>query len=200
MTQRFGAVILAAGKASRFGADKLMADWHGAPVLQQVIQITQAAPVEQIVIVIRPDAAAHKLCAAAARADQRITWVELASDGLSASLQAGLTAIEKVDGCFVFLGDMPLVPPMLAGALADEIGAAFAVMPTYEGHSGHPVLLSGAAMIMSKHLEGDAGFGPLLRQRADVIRYPCDDLGIVQDIDTRADLATLLGHEMNRPC
>jgi CTP:molybdopterin cytidylyltransferase MocA len=40
-------------------------------------------------------------------------------------------------------------------------------------------------------LEGDAGAGPLLRRRADVVEYPLEDPALLQDVDTPESLAAL---------
>ncbi len=59
-----------------------------------------------------------------------------------------------------------------------------ALVPTYAGRRGNPVLLSRALAPEIAHLQGDTGAGPLLRGRADVREWPVGDVAVAQDIDT----------------
>ncbi len=179
---RLAALVLAAGKAERFGGGKLAALFQGQPVLAHALRIACAAPVDRVIVVggdgvDLPNGAAQRL--------------PIASTSLSQSLKAGLAAAGDVDGVFVFLGDMPLVPPGMAAHVLAALGDGFAALPEYRGLPGHPVLLSRAACALAGDLTGDHGIGRLLRGRDDVVRLAVEDEGVVLDIDRPADLAAL---------
>lgn len=183
---KLAAIVLAAGSASRFGGDKLSAPLNGEPLLHHAIRAARAAPGERVIVVTAPGLAIGEWPGA-----PEVTALPLASGALSASLRAGLTAAGAVDGVFVFLGDMPLIPLDLAARLAEALGDRFAAVPRQEGRIGHPVLLSARAFAAVAKLEGDTGAGKLLRSRNDLAVVDCADAGIHLDVDRREDLARL---------
>jgi molybdenum cofactor cytidylyltransferase len=180
---RLAAIVLAAGHARRFGADKLAAGFNGRPLLAHAIETARAAPVESVFVVCR---APPPLLP-----DLPVETVRIASDALSDSLRAGIGPAAGYDGAFIFLGDMPLVPHALAGELAARIGEGYACLPRFGGKPGHPVLLAARAFPDVLALEGDAGAGKLLRARDDVVFVDTDDEGVLLDVDCAEDLARL---------
>lgn len=180
------AIVLAAGSARRFGSDKLSARFRGEPLLRSAIRAARAAPVDRVIVVCAPALDIGDWPGTPPVGALRIT-----SDALSTSLKAGVAAAGACDGAFVFLGDMPLVPPTLAARLADALGNHFAVVPRHAGRSGHPVLLSAKAFAAIDGLTGDAGAGRLLASRGDIVGVDCADDGIFLDVDRAEDLARL---------
>jgi molybdenum cofactor cytidylyltransferase len=190
---RLAAIVLAAGHARRFGADKLMQPFRSAPLLAHAISAARSDWVERIVIVARPSHAVDALCRAVRAEDSRIVCVRIASGALSDSLRAGLAAIADAEGVFVFLGDMPLVPEGLVDRMAARLEGAFAVQPVFAGRPGHPVLLSARAAALARNVSGDRGAGEILRQHAGEVAYiETDDERVALDIDTRADYEALM--------
>ena len=183
---KLAALVLAAGKATRFGGDKLSALLEGEPLLHHAIRAARAAPVERVVVVAREGLDAGEWPGA-----PEVRQIALASDELSASLKAGIAAAGEVDGAFVFLGDMPRVPHGLAGELATALGDCFAALPRHRGKSGHPVLLSARSFGDIARLSGDMGAGKLLKARDDVAFVDCDDPGVLLDVDRPEDLAQI---------
>lgn len=177
----FVAIVLAAGRGTRFGSDKLAAKIDGRSVLDCALEAALAAPVERVIVVTSPGSTVA--------ANPRVAWVVAAGRDLSDSLRAGIAAAGEAEGAFVFLGDMPLVPPGLAARLASEIGSAIAAVPVRDGVPGHPVLLARAGFGLVETLRGDAGLGAVLRCRDDVARVATDEVGATLDVDTVADLA-----------
>jgi molybdenum cofactor cytidylyltransferase len=178
----FAAIVLAAGRASRFGADKLLAEFRGEPLVAHALRAALAAPVTRVVLVGGPHLPMP--------ADRRLSRADGGAE-LSDSLKAGLGEVGEAEGVFVFLGDMPLVPHGLAAQLAEALDGELAVVPDCGGQPGHPVLLSRRALPLVASLSGDAGLGAILRGRADVVRLPVDGEGAVLDGDTPAALAAL---------
>jgi molybdenum cofactor cytidylyltransferase len=177
------AIVLAAGHARRFGADKLAADFAGKPLLAHAIDAARAAPAEAVFVVCREPPPLL--------AGLPVETVLITSNALSDSLRAGIGAAAAYDGAFVFLGDMPLVPHALARELAARIGEGYACLPRFAGKPGHPVLLAARAFPDVLALEGDAGAGKLLRARDDVVFVDTGDEGVLLDVDRVEDLARL---------
>lgn len=180
-------VVLAAGSARRFGSDKLSASFQGEPLVCHAIHAARAAPVGRVIVVAHPGLE----LASCDDAGPPVDVVRVTSVALSESLRAGLAAAGEVDGVFVFLGDMPLVPHDAAARLAERIGDSYAAMPLHAGKPGHPVLLSSRAFGDVAMLKGDAGAGKLLRERDDVACEEWADPLVHADVDRPEDLDRL---------
>lgn len=182
----YAALVLAAGSARRFGSDKLSASFHRAPLYTHAVRAAQAAPVARVILVAHPDLAPWPWSDA-----PPVTVTPITSSALSQSLQAGVAVAGPVDGLFVFLGDMPLVPHVAAATLAERIGHAYAAMPRHAGKPGHPVLLSRRALSDVAALTGDSGAGKLLRSREDVVFVDMGDASVLADVDRPEDIVRL---------
>lgn len=113
------------------------------------------------------------------------------AEGMAASLRTGVAALApQAEGVCVFLGDMPLVPAGLCGALVEAAEqAGYAARPRFEGKPGHPVAFTRAAFADLLALEGDTGATALLKARGPAVAYlDTADSGVLLDIDTPADL------------
>lgn len=190
---KLAAIVLAAGSSTRFGGDKLSARFRGKRLLDHAIAAARAAPVGEVLVVTR-----DSLVLGQWPGEPPVRRVPIASAALSDSLKAGIAAAGEVDGAFVFLGDMPLVPPQVAALLADRLGEHYAAQPRHGGRVGHPVLLSARACADAAGLAGDEGAGRLLRQRGDVVFEEWPDETIHLDIDRAAELARLEGDAESR--
>jgi CTP:molybdopterin cytidylyltransferase MocA len=165
-----GAVVLAAGEASRFGAPKQRL------LLPQVLARLAAAPVEDVVVV----AGAHSLGDAAG--DARVASCPEWARGPGASLRCGLAALRPgAEAAVVVLADGPRLSAEAVGRVvaAWRGGAGPLVAASYGGERGHPLLVARELW----DAVPDHGF----RARAPAL-VPCDDLGAPGDVDTRADL------------
>ncbi len=187
---KLAALVLAAGKASRFGGDKLSAPFRSQPLIAHAIRAARASGAQQTIVVCAPDLALGDA--------DGIEVVQIESAALSASLKAGVMAAGNADGVLVFLGDMPLVPFGMADHLAAILGGNIAAVPSFEGRRGHPVLLSRRCFGAIMQLEGDCGAARLLNACSDIAILPCADEGVVLDVDTLEDLA-FLEARMNDP-
>jgi molybdenum cofactor cytidylyltransferase len=194
----FAALVLAAGAGTRFGGGKLLSPYGSGVLLDGALAAAFAAPAGRVILVTGFDAegvaAAARAFAERAGEGGRLILVHAAghAQGLSASLRAGLAAVPpEAEGAFVFLGDMPRVPPAMAGRLAAAIGPRLAAAPVFEGRRGHPVLLRRALFPRLAALEGDRGAGALLAGLGDEqAQVETDDPGVVFDVDAPGDLAT----------
>lgn len=195
--KRWQALVLAAGLSVRFGAPKLLAPWNGGLLIDGALRAAFDAPAVGVTVVTGGHAAGVSAAARAfaKRLDQtdRLTLVHAADhgEGLSASLRAGIASMPgDCDGVFIFLADMPSIPPFVARALAEAMTPDHdAVAPTFEDRRGHPVLLGQALFEPIRHLTGDHGAGHLLKALGDRLALvPIYEAGIHKDIDRRQDL------------
>src|SRR2546422_10569947 len=118
-------VILAAGEARRFGAQKLLAPLNGRALVQHVIGAANASSLTDVVLVVGADA---DRIARTAMGRARVIGNPDYGTGQASSLQAGLRALrEEVDAAVVLLGDVPGVTSALVDSLIAkqrETGAA----------------------------------------------------------------------------
>ncbi|MDX7949603.1 nucleotidyltransferase family protein [Lichenihabitans sp. Uapishka_5] len=191
-------VLLAAGRATRYRAaggpepTKLLAAWRGEPLVRHAARAaleSRAAPV----IVVTGHAAEAVLAALAGLA-VRPAHNPAFAEGLATSLQVGIAAVPPAcPGALVMLADMPAVTPAILDALLDAALAspdASAVVPSYGGIRGNPVVLSRTLFPAVHTLRGDVGARQLLRDPAlRVIEVALSDAGIAHDMDAPADLS-----------
>lgn len=188
------AIVLAAGQGSRFGREpKLLAAFEGKPLVTHVVEAAAASSADPVIVVTGHRAG--EIEAAIKDLPVRIVRNEAFSDGLSGSLKAGFAALPAgAKAAVVLLGDMPLIG---AGLIDDLIaawerhGGPMALIPTFEGRRGNPVVLSRKLEDAIPTLQGDAGAGRILRHHPGVIEWPLDNAAIVRDIDNADDLKAL---------
>ncbi|WP_086740261.1 nucleotidyltransferase family protein [Erythrobacter colymbi] len=189
----WSALVLAGGAGRRFAEDraggKLLADLAGAPVIRRVAErVCDAGFAEVVVVTGAGDASVRAaLESLACGIVHAHDWAK----GMAATLRTGMAALSpKARGVCVFLGDMPLVPVGLCGALTEAAEAAgYAARPRHDGKPGHPVAFTRSAFPDLMALEGDRGATALLAGRSDVAYCDTADSGVLFDIDTPADLA-----------
>lgn len=178
------AIVLAAGAGTRMGGEKLRRLWRGRPLLTWSLEAALCAPVERVWLITGADPGLGDL----APPDPRLRVVR-ADDwktGLSASIRAGVAALPgSARGALVFLGDMPRIPPSVAGSLVQAWrGGAAAAAPKWAAERGHPVLLDRSLFAVLASLSGDRGAGALLAglgERLALVDAPDD--GVLFDVD-----------------
>jgi len=186
------AIILAAGRGTRFGDElKLLAQIGGKALVRHVAEAAANSTADPVIVVTgycsnEVEAALHGL-------PVQILYNALYAQGLSTSLRAGFSALPPTTrAAVILLGDMPFVKADLIDALVAEWrerGEPAALVPTLDGRRGNPVVLSRDLQAMIEDLSGDVGAGSLLRKRSDVLEWPTTDPAVAQDIDTREELA-----------
>lgn len=179
MSRKAAGVLLAAGAGTRFGMPKVLAaqgEW-----LTSAVTALHRGGCDDVVVVL---GAAIVDVPAPARSVIAPDW----SEGLSASLRTGLSA---VDAAYAVLHtvDTPdvgadVVSRVLAAAESSTSGLARAV---YGQAPGHPVVVANRHWAeLVQGLQGDQGARVFLSARSDVVEVACADLATGRDIDTPA--------------
>lgn len=189
-----GVLLLAAGKSSRMGGtNKLLAPFGPSTVAAASLANARAAGLAGVVAVVGHQAEA----VGQSLAVPGVTVIACPdyADGLSASLKAGLAHVPADWAAVVIaLGDMPLVPPEVFGALVSawRAGGPDVCIPVHQGKRGNPVLWGRAHFDALRRLDGDVGAKAVLASLGDQIAVvDVATPGIFQDIDTPADLDAL---------
>jgi len=179
-------ILLAAGSATRFGGDKLLARLaDGTPIGVAALR-NLAAGVDAVVAVVRPSD--DKLAAALAPCGARVTACPRASEGMGTSLAWGVRAAPAASSWVVTLADMPWIRPASVASVAEALrdGAAIAA-PSWRGSRGHPVGFASSFYPELAALSGDEGAKAILA-RHPITLIETDDDGVVRDVDTPKDL------------
>lgn len=183
-------VVLAAGRSSRMGHPKALSDLGGgARALERVVATCEAAglPLPLVVLGEHHD----EVRAALAHLDGRVRWLRnrRPEAGRTGSLQRGLEAA-SAPTVLVLPIDHPLVAPDTLRRLVAAPGAW--VVPEQAGRGGHPLKLSGVALAAVQSAPPATPLRDIPAMMGlEVARLPVDDPGILQNLDTPADLARL---------
>ncbi|CAN5237531.1 NTP transferase domain-containing protein [soil metagenome] len=193
---RLEAIILAAGAGRRFGGRKLTASFEGQALIAGALNAAFAAPARSVILTTDGDPELGRVALAQARtlgreANLRLIVVADAAEGMGASLRAAVAALpHDTDGAFVFLGDMPRIPPAVPRALAEALKeGADIVAPRFGDQRGHPVLFGKAYFPAMLTLTGDVGAQRIVAKagmRLTLVESP--DAGVLFDIDRPEDL------------
>ncbi len=176
MTRNIALIVLAAGRASRFGGGKLSALLAGKPVIAHVAAATAALPLAHRILVAAP-------AVPALPGFTRVT-LDPPDAPQSRSLALGVAAAQQADAVLIALADMPLVPAAHFAALL----AAFdgdRLTSICNGQPLPPALLGARHFPALLALTGDRGAGALLRDAPALALTAAQAL----DIDTPEDLA-----------
>ena len=183
------ALLLAAGASSRMGgADKLMEEVGGEPILRRAARALIASEVSEVIAVLRPgdDARRRALEGLALRLVENAQ----AAEGMAASIRAGLAATRPdADAALLALADMPEVEAAHVNAVIAGFdparGRAIARAADAQGRPGHPVLFGRRFFESLSRLTGDDGARDVLRANAEFVALvPTPGRGARLDLDT----------------
>lgn len=186
--KRMVGILLAAGRGSRFGSDKLvhpLAD--GTPMAAAAARHLHPA-CDRLIAVLRPgsEALAGLL---AAEGCETIICPE-AEAGMGHTLAAGVRASPEAQGWVVALADMPFISSSSHQAVADRLraGASLAAS-SFQGQRGHPVGFAAEWFDQLAALTGDQGGKSILETHSQkLVLCPVEDAGVRRDVDRPADL------------
>jgi len=188
-----GGIVLAAGRGSRFGGPKQLAELEGRPLLEHAVEAMAGVPaIDPLVVVL--GAGARDVAAGADLSRARTVVCEDWAEGQSSSLRAGIEGLGEVDAAVVTLGDQPgitsqVIAMVIDQALAPE-GRWRATRATYHGAPGHPVVIPRGLFPRLRELRGDLGAREVLAE-IEVREVDASHLCRSDDVDTPEQLEAL---------
>ncbi len=193
------AVVLAAGRASRFGGAKLLAPFRGRPLAAHAFDLLGRARAAGLVfdtlaVVAAGDDGVARL---AREAGTRTVTNPTPDRGLGSSLGCGLAALgPETDAAVILLADQPLVRLDVVATLVAgwRAGLGVVLRPRYAeaaGEPGHPVLLDRSVWPLAGR-DADTGPGGYFPPGSAGVAV-IDVAGRNPDVDTPDDLTTLEG-------
>ncbi|NWF64222.1 MAG: nucleotidyltransferase family protein [Chloroflexi bacterium] len=177
------AIILAAGKSTRMGRQKMLMPWGETTVLGKVIRTIQSAGINDILLVANETIA------------DSITNLQLPltinnDGGMLASLQAGLQAVKpSAQAALVCLGDQPQIEEGSVRSVCEAFqkSGARLVAPSYQMRRGHPWLLE-RSLWSEILLMRNGSLREFLNAHTHEIEYVnVETPSILQDLDTPED-------------
>ena len=182
MDQKPGCVVLAAGSASRFGGNKLLATVEGQALIRRALS---AVPAEQLSAVAVVTQYPEILDLA-----REFSFTPVRNDapeaGVSRSIALGLAALGDCPGALFLVADQPLLRRESVEALValwqrqpDGVAAL-----GHGGVRGNPCLFPARLFPELLALRGDRGGSAVIRRHEDVLTLLEVDPRELQDADT----------------
>lgn len=154
------AILLAAGRSSRMGGpNKLLARFHGEPLVRRMAEGALASEVAGVTVVVGHQA--DRVRTALDGLDLSFAANPDYASGLASSLKAGIAAVpDHAAGALILLADMPQIEAADLDRLIDAFrrgGSRAIVRATHDGKRGNPVILPRTVFGELAHIEGDTG-------------------------------------------
>jgi len=186
---QIGCVIMASGLGKRFGSNKLMADFHGKPMIQRALDASEGLFAKRVVVT------RHEQVASLCR-EQNINVVLHDLPHRSDTVRLGLEALGNLDACMFLPGDQPLLRRETVAVLLEsrKENPDSIIRPAYEDTEGSPVLFPSWAFPELRDLPEGKGGGVVIRNHPhDVLRISIADPFELADADTPQTLEMLKG-------
>lgn len=192
---RVAAVVLAAGQATRMGAQKLLLPVGGRPMVRRVAEAALGSRVMETIVVVGHEP--ESLRTALEGLPVKVVVNPDYEAGMSTSLRAGLRAIgDEADGVLILLGDQPFVTPALLDRLIDvhtDDGARIVRLAVGD-RPANPVLMSADLFPELLAQQGDVGGRDVAARHAEEVQLvPVDDASVM-DVDTAEDYRLATEH------
>lgn len=184
-----GCVIMASGLGVRFGGNKLMADFHGDPMILRAIHATEGLFDRRVVVTRHEDVAA--LCR-----ERNMEVVLHSLPHRSDTVRLGLEALGDVDCCMFLPGDQPLLRRETVGELLENWKQAQEMIfrPSFDGNPGSPVIFPRWTFPQLLNLpQGKGGSTVIQKYSGYVQAVPISTPWELADADTPEMLDTLRG-------
>ena len=181
-------VIMASGMGTRFGGNKLMADFHGKPMILRAMEATEGIFKKRIVVTRHDDVAA--LC--------HVHGIESLLHDLpyrNDTVRLGVEAVGETEACVFCPGDQPLLrqETVVSLALAARNSPNEIWRINFEGTPGAPVLFPKWTFAELSALPQGKGGGFLVKKYPERVRMiSAQNQFELMDTDTPEDLEFLL--------
>jgi len=179
-------VVLAAGKSSRMGQDKLLMPYGSQTILEHTLAQVAASGIEDIVVVVKPGSPWKQKIN-----PDKYKIVESPGHfkGMAESLKTGLKAVNgKSQGVIFALADQPHVPPIIYRQLIERYCTTLKLItcPIYQGRRGNPALFDRRTWPALMTLTGDLGGRELIKKvgKDEIDLFETNLQAVVTDIDT----------------
>lgn len=184
---RAAAIILAAGRSTRMGSNKLCEKLNGKALVRHAAEAALASSAAPVFVVTGHEP--ERVEAELAGLDVAIIFNPAFATGMASSLRRGVAALPaEAEAAVILLGDMPLVSSSIIDRLIETFmryPEMSAIVPVFGESWGNPVLIGRSLFAEVEGLTGDRGARRLLEAHRDaVIELAVGDDAVLTDIDT----------------
>lgn len=194
--RRVAGVLLAAGEARRLGRPKQLLEWQGETLITRAARTALDAGLDPVIAVIgsRAEMMRDALSALPAIVIENPRW----PDGMSTSMQAGLSALPETVGAVVMLlVDQPRVEAHHLRAIVAAYEAGHPIVSlAFQGRRGSPTLFDRSLFDALMQIRGDEGGRSVVRDNAHLLGLvEVEDERIMLDVDTLEDWQQAISHD-----
>ena len=185
--QDMGCVIMASGLGTRFGKNKLLAEFHNKPLINYILDAT-ANVFTRRVVVTRHEAIVD-LCK-----EKNVEVILHSMPHRNDTIRLGLEQLLETKHCMFCTADQPLLKEDTIAALALlAINTPLNIIrPIFEDKPGSPVIFPQSIYDELLQLPEGKGGGHVIKEHPDLVQYlSIDDKNELQDIDTPEDFLRL---------
>ena len=187
-------IVLAAGKSSRFGSNKLLSETNGEAMIQRVVKTSLASRASEVVVVVGFEE--DKVRRALQSHECRIVSNPEFEKGQASSVMAGVKSVNKhANAVMILPGDVAFIKAEQIDKVIDEysLDHSSIVVASYRGRMGHPILFDHALFDeMLKITEEEAGLKEVVnRHRSEIRRVEVESREVLLDVDLPNDLRSL---------
>jgi molybdenum cofactor cytidylyltransferase len=195
-------IILSAGASRRMGTPKALLPLDGETFLDRLIRLFSEVAIKPIVVLGHQ---AAQIQSGIQRGAEAVFVINPDPErGMLSSLQCGLRAVPPEAEAVMFT---PVDHPHLERSTLEKLIGHFttarpsAVVPTFQGERGHPVLIARPLIAELLALPATAQAADVIhRYRSETTYIHVDDPAVTTDIDNPSAYAELLGRQkMHRP-
>lgn len=188
--QKMGCILMAAGNASRFGENKLLADFMGKPLIEHALSAIPKNAFKRIVVV-------SQYPSVLVLAEEYGFEPVLNDDpdaGISRTITLGLHALGEVDAALFMVGDQPCLRPETVGSLVEFYQARpeHIVAMGYGKRRGNPAIFPRSFFDELLALSAENGGSHVMCAHEDaLLLYQVGQDLELRDIDNKQELEQL---------
>ncbi len=193
---RVALIVLAAGKSTRMGRNKLLLPVDGKPMVRRVVETGLASKASEVIVVIGHED--EKIRDALVGLNSKFVLNEEYERGQSFSVRRGLDEIKDRAGAMMILpGDVAMVQTQEIDAVIEEFWRhpSPIVVASHAGQPGHPILFSRELFNeISQINEETLGLKSVTTKNRDSTkRVETRSKAVLLDIDTPEDYRLAVG-------
>jgi molybdenum cofactor cytidylyltransferase len=182
-------IILAAGESKRMGFPKMLLEFNGKSMIENVIEHVAGSESDNILVVL--GACRNDMVKLVEKYDVKYCYNENYKAGMLSSVQCGFNNLPPdIEAALVFQGDQPFITPEVINSVikAYRSSGKGIIIPVYNGKRGHPLMLDGKYRELIDNLDPDEGLRSIAYIcSGDIFEVETDEPGILRDFDTYDD-------------